>query len=178
MVRYVISPIASHSPEVAAIEVDLDDVTFSATNTLSIELGGLAPGTGYDKPNISGVATLDGTLVISLINSFTPQVGDELEIMTYASATGEFAETTGRLFDGNKALVKVHRANGLTLFATYRGDISLDGLVDGADYTLWADHYLEGCGSGGGSVPEPAALALLSLGSLALSRGRRGQRRA
>jgi hypothetical protein len=107
-------------------------------------LGGLAPGSGHDKLNIGGAASLGGTLAISLINNFTPQVGDEFEIMTYGSRSGEFADTTGWLFDGNKALVKVHGANALTLFATYQGDATLDFCVDGLDYVAWSSNYLTG----------------------------------
>jgi len=50
------------------------------------------------------------------------------------------------------------------------GDFNGDGTVDGGDYTIWADHY----GVGGAAVPEPATLALASLGGLALLR-RRGR---
>jgi hypothetical protein len=191
-----------YSPGFSAVEVDFDDVTFSATNTLSIELGGLSPGGEFDKLAASGSATLGGTLGISLINNFTPQVGDEFEIMTYASRTGEFSQTTGWLFDGNKALVKVYGANDLTLFATYQGDANLTQTVDLSDLTIMANNWeqsprswFEGDFNGdgsvnlsdltimannwragvGGAVPEPATLALLVLGGcVGVLRRRRG----
>jgi hypothetical protein len=50
------------------------------------------------------------------------------------------------------------------------GDFNADGNTDGADYTLWADNYTPG----GSSVPEPATLSLLALGAcLPLLRRRR-----
>jgi hypothetical protein len=167
---------------------------------MHIELGGLAPGSEHDKLNVSGAATLDGTLAISLVNRFLPAPGDEFEIMTYASRTGEFADTTGWLFD-DKALVKVYGANALTLFATYQGDATFDfyvdgldyvawssnyltgdtwqegdfnadGIVDGLDYIVWSTNYGQGCPASPGAVPEPAALSLLALGICALLRRR------
>ena len=174
----------------------------TAAGTLEIELGGLAPGSGHDKLNISGPAALGGTLAISLISDFTPQVSDEFEIMTYAFGTGEFADTTGWLFDGNKALVKVYGANALTLVATYQGDATLDfcvdgldyvawsnnyltgdtwdkgdfnddGTADGLDYVIWSNNYRQGCPGAPGPVPEPGTLALLAMGAAALIRRRR-----
>ena len=52
------------------------------------------------------------------------------------------------------------------------GDFSGDGFVDGADYTAWADNYGYGLGAAS-SVPEPASAALMALGLLALIRRRK-----
>ncbi len=48
-------------------------------------------------------------------------------------------------------------------------DFNADGTVDGADYTIWADNFT----GGAASVPEPAAMGMLGLGALALLRRRR-----
>ena len=81
----------------------------------------------------------------------------------------------------------------------FRGDVNLDGSVDGGDYSLWADHYLlggmswgdgdlngDGVVDGGdytlwadnyGSataavIPEPVTLSLLAIGAVAMIRRR------
>ena len=76
--------------------------TQSAGGTLDIEIGGFTPGPGnpniddgYDQINVTGLATLDGTLSITLINNFTPSLGDTFEILTYASVQGDFANFLG-----------------------------------------------------------------------------------
>ena len=51
------------------------------------------------------------------------------------------------------------------------GDFTGEGYVDGLDYVIWSSNYNAGCS---GQVPEPAALALLGLGALALLRRKRG----
>jgi hypothetical protein len=48
------------------------------------------------------------------------------------------------------------------------GDFSGDGLVDGADYTIWADHVAPAQLSLA-AVPEPSTLALAAIGTLALA---------
>jgi len=53
-----------------------------------------------------------------------------------------------------------------------RGDFNGDAEVDGGDYTIWADNYDSGAGSR--PVPEPATLALLAAGALVLA----GRKRA
>ncbi len=57
---------------------------------LNLEIGGTVPGTQYDKLVISGTATLDGTLNVSLIDSFAPSVGNTFQVMTFASRNGDF----------------------------------------------------------------------------------------
>ena len=50
------------------------------------------------------------------------------------------------------------------------GDYTGDGYVDGLDYVAWSNNYKLGCPA---AVPEPATLALLGLGALALIHRRR-----
>ena len=180
------------------------DVTLGHLSRLNIELGGKTAGSAYDQVNVAGSAALDGALAIWLIGGFLPDPGDEFEIMTYGSRSGEFADTTGWLFDGNKALVKVHGANALTLLATYQGDATLDlcvdgldyvawstnyltggtwqegdfnadGIADGLDYVIWSSNYQTGCPASPGAVPEPSSALVLILGICALLRRRSAQ---
>ncbi|MCI0334691.1 MAG: PEP-CTERM sorting domain-containing protein [Planctomycetes bacterium] len=69
----------------------------------------------------------------------------------------------------------IWKANkGITMGASVlQGDANGDGMVDGADYLIWLNMFTGGPGAGGGgiglpssSVPEPTALALLSLGGM------------
>ncbi|HUS48008.1 MAG TPA: right-handed parallel beta-helix repeat-containing protein [Phycisphaerae bacterium] len=56
------------------------------------------------------------------------------------------------------------------------GDFSGDDFVDGGDYTIWADHYGFGVTAGGQRVPEPTALAVLVVGAAAIIRRSSGLR--
>ena len=49
----------------------------------------------YDRLSISGLATLAGTLNISLINGFGPTQGQSFSIMTFGSRSGAFATING-----------------------------------------------------------------------------------
>src|SRR5262249_32394726 len=52
------------------------DSTQAATGTLSVRIGGLTAGDDYDQLVVTGLAALDGTLDVRLINGFQPQPGD------------------------------------------------------------------------------------------------------
>jgi VCBS repeat-containing protein len=69
-------------------------VTVGTSGAVEIELGGTTPGTGagnYDQLNISGSATLSGALKVTVTGGFTPSIGDNFTIMTFASHSGTFA---------------------------------------------------------------------------------------
>ena len=57
-----------------------------ATANTNIEIGGINE---FDRVLVDGAVTFDGTLNVSLIDSFTPIVGQSFEVMTYGSYTGE-----------------------------------------------------------------------------------------
>jgi hypothetical protein len=59
--------------------------TQTDTGNLLIELGGLTAGTEFDQLKIGGSAELHGTLQVSLINGFSPNIGDTFQIITYGS---------------------------------------------------------------------------------------------
>lgn len=67
------------------------DYTQESTGVLAMEIGGTTPDTEHDQLLVSGTAALDGTLQLSLIESFIPSLGDSFTLMTYASQTGNFA---------------------------------------------------------------------------------------
>lgn len=64
--------------------------TQESTGTLAIELSGTTPSTQYDQLVVTGVAALDGTLDVSLIDEFSPSLGESFTILTYTSHTGTF----------------------------------------------------------------------------------------
>ena len=67
----------------------------SPSGTLVIEIGGLLAGTEYDVLNVSGTATLDGTLNVSLFDLgsglFAPEAGDSFDILTAELLQGSFS---------------------------------------------------------------------------------------
>ena len=74
-------------------------MTFNANedfnnNILSIEVNGKeTAGTDFDRVNVSGTATLGGTLSLSV--NYTPTVGDQIVIVSATQVTGTFASVTG-----------------------------------------------------------------------------------
>ncbi len=67
------------------------DYTQSADGILDIELGGATAGTQYDQLTVTGTATMAGTLNVSLIDGFIPQVGDSFTILPYGTRSGGFS---------------------------------------------------------------------------------------
>jgi len=73
----------------AAVSVS-GDLAFGPDATLTMELGGLTVGTQYDQLNISGDLAADGTLAVKLLGGFTPQAGEEFDLLNFGSLDGAF----------------------------------------------------------------------------------------
>ena len=94
------------------------DFSQASGGTLSIEIGGLIPGTAFDRLVVSGRATLDGTLALKLIDGFFPGKGDKFEVMTFRSLSGAFNSVTGTDIGGGLALGPDYNRKDLTVIAT------------------------------------------------------------
>jgi T5SS/PEP-CTERM-associated repeat protein len=157
----------------------------SSTGTLEIEL---ASATSYDVLDITGQATLGGTLEISLLDGFTPSPADTFNFLTAAALSGAFSNINVNSPSGGSFDVDF-TPTGLSL-SNYQpeelpGDFNEDGSVDAADYVVWrkglgtiytpSDFGLwranfgrtSGAGSSAFQVPEPAGMAL-TLGALTI----------
>lgn len=66
--------------------------TQNSGGILNIEIGGSTPGTGgYDQLVVTGTASLNGTLNLSLVNGYRPAVGDTFNIIASGAETGSFS---------------------------------------------------------------------------------------
>ena len=65
--------------------------TESGAGILNIDLDGTTADTKYDVLNVSGAATLGGTLDVDTLTGFTLAAGDSFDVLSYASETGTFA---------------------------------------------------------------------------------------
>jgi hypothetical protein len=72
---------------------------------LNIAIGGTTAGTKYDQLNVTGAATLMGTLNLSLLNGFVPTVGSTFEILNASSVSGTFSTVNGTKINGSEHFV-------------------------------------------------------------------------
>jgi hypothetical protein len=117
-------------------------ITGSFTQTidgmLSIDLGGTTVGTQYDQLNVSGAVNLDGTLLVQLINGFTPAPGDTFRVLVFGSRTGDFAAVVLPDPGSGESLTSMYTTTSLTVVT--HGNASLNpsdvGGVNGLDNTI------------------------------------------
>ena len=55
--------------------------------SINIQLGGYTAQTNFDQIDIDGIAEFRGTLNVSLLNDFTPNLGDSFDVLTFNSRT-------------------------------------------------------------------------------------------
>jgi len=76
------------------------------SGSLDIEIGGSASGDEFDRLVVTGNASLNGTLNITLKNSFVPTICDEYVVLTSPSISGSFSavnfpDTPGLIWHAN-----------------------------------------------------------------------------
>jgi hypothetical protein len=101
----------------AGVLTIIGNYTQTTTGILTIDIGGLTAGSDFDQLSISGQATLDGTVSVSLINGFRPNADDGFSMLTFASRSGDFMSRSGFDLGGGLMLVESFSATSLTLVA-------------------------------------------------------------
>ncbi|MDQ6625100.1 MAG: putative Ig domain-containing protein [Verrucomicrobiota bacterium] len=84
--------------------------TQAAGANLNIELGGTTAGAGFDQVAVSGTASINGILNVSLVNGFRPSVGNTFQIISSSGESGNFSTINSSGF-------------------TVRSDVSATGVV-------------------------------------------------
>jgi hypothetical protein len=162
-----------------------------SAGVLEIELGGLTPGTQFDQVIVDGGIALGGSIDVSLVDGFTPSLGQTFEILTATDGiSGTFESQI--LPAGFQWSVAYGSVAGLGL----AGDFNGDGSVDAADYIVWRKrggtqpeyndwktNFGRNNGAGAslttGAVPEPCGvvLSLIGCAAAAVWRARKANRR-
>lgn len=164
------------------------DYIQTAAGQLEIELASAA---SFDRLEITGSASLAGTLAVSLTNGFMPSAGTSFTILTPSGTGGTtFSTTVLPALIGDVAWSINYGATSISLLVTLPGDFTGNGIVDGADYVVWrkglgatftpADYDVWrlhrgqsiALGTSLGAVPEPTAawLACFGIGLLVATR--------
>lgn len=116
------------------------NVHFSPSTRLNIEIGGTTPGVQYDQVRVSEQLSLHGTLDVSLINGFSPELDDSFVILDWGTLVGAFADMQLPALAGSLAwnTSQLYSTGTLTVVAVdLPGDYNDDGVVDAADYVVW-----------------------------------------
>jgi hypothetical protein len=83
------------SPGLSAGALTIDgNYVQGALGSLKIEIGGTQAGLSFDQWHVTGTASLDGALVVSLLGNYTPEATDTFEIITAGSLAGLFSNAT------------------------------------------------------------------------------------
>lgn len=113
--------------------------TQGGSGSLKIEIGGPTVGTQYDRLAVGGVASLAGTLTVSLIGGYTPSIGDTFDILTALLVDGTFSTVALTGFPSTLSAEVLYSSTKVTvriipgLCGSCPGNINADTRLDGAD---------------------------------------------
>ena len=128
------------------------DVAFGSDAALQVELGGTILGTQYDHVRVAGDLSLDGALVVSIVNNFQPSIGQSFNILDWGSLAGTFAALDLPSLGGSMQwdVSQLYTLGMLTVSPGLLGDYNNDGTVNAADYTVYRNRK---AGIGGNTLP-------------------------
>jgi hypothetical protein len=135
---YVDQGETSPGESVGALTMVGDDLR-SSTSGLTIEIGGLAPGTEHDLLAVTGALQCAGTLRLVLTGGYVPAAGDVFTIATAAAVSGVFDSIEGQFLPGGLAFQPVYESDRVdlrvvesstpVLLRTFDGEAGEGGIV-------------------------------------------------
>ena len=88
--------------------------TQTAAGALDANIAGAGSGQ-FNMLNVTGTATIGGTLNIGLLDNFVPAVGDTFEILMAKKVTGTFATVNGTKINDSEHFTVTYNADNVTL---------------------------------------------------------------
>jgi autotransporter-associated beta strand protein len=184
--------------------LDVGSLTLESGSHMQIELGGTTPSDDHDVLVVNHHTVLGGTLAVSLVDGFSPSLGDSFEFLFSYTTSGMFDSVTlpelsaGLAWDMSEVLY----GGVLSVIGVYTpgdfdrdydvdgddldawrpavgpftpGDADGDGDSDGSDFLIWQRNLgASGPPATTAAVPEPSSLWALSIALLATWRRRAG----
>jgi hypothetical protein len=166
-------------------------LTLDGSSTLTFKLSGADEAMDYGRLEISHELMANGELEVTLAPGYSPSLGDTFNILDWSTISGEFDNIVlPALTDADMAWNTSQLYITGEITAGLAGDYNFDGAVDAADhvvlrkqfdtpsgYSTWRQNFGRAIPSGDGSsdagdtraVPEPAAVALMFIGFLAMA---------
>jgi hypothetical protein len=99
--------------------------TQTASGSMIVTIGGPIAGSGFDQVIVTGVADLLGTFATSLSGGYAPALGDEFEVVTFASRHGGFTDYVGLDAGANIEFVPLLSDANLTLVTSFATGASI-----------------------------------------------------
>jgi hypothetical protein len=129
------------------------NLLMNPSGVYDMEIGGTPASNQHDRLNVSGTATFDGTLRVSLPTGYVPKVGEQfIAINATGGRTGTFATITPpsptpcndvtfvMVYSSTAAIVLIRPPLGCTAL----GDLNSDGGCNGLDIQLFVNALLGG----------------------------------
>lgn len=127
------------------------NLTFNPTGSLAVEIGGTPASNMHDRVNVSGTATFNGTVNVTIPNGYKPRVGEQFIVCNAtAGRTGEFSGITAPstcsgvtfvlVYSSTAAIVLVRPPLGCTAL----GDLNSDGTHSGLEIQEFLNAVLGG----------------------------------
>jgi hypothetical protein len=85
--------------------------TQNSGGSLNIQIGGTTVGTQYSQLAVANGASLNGKLIVKLINRFTPAIGDVYTILTTSARSGQFSTVSLPTLSGEHFVVTYSPTN-------------------------------------------------------------------